>query len=204
MEKNTLILAKISIIFGFFYFCGFLHIVSYYAEFGFRFSDLNLQYYHIFYRGISMMTETPVFMVLLVLLMGALMAGEQRFSLNLNGWRLHISRLSEIAVVVAFLSALPLASNDGFAAALTDSLAKQSRLRELTSFSSADTRKEAAVRVLIDSEDPLLIVRKSSSELAVILAPDSSTRSVRVPLRTIKLGSGDYYEEKHNSMSGAE
>jgi len=130
MQDKPLIARNLTVLLGYIFFTGIVHLNSYFLEFGFRISNLNLEYYHILFRGLSVnFTNFYAFFIFLFISISIV--------LNFDGYRIKvkqakikISHIQEFSIIICFILIYVIASLDGFYVAQRDSTLSTTTLRE--------------------------------------------------------------------------
>lgn len=198
MTDNFLSISRITIVLTAIYFCGFVHIVSYYNEFGYRFSDLNLEYYHIFYRGMDVIFGNLIASALFISLSLFCLIDCSAYRIWLLGGYRKAGPILDAGIVLIFLVIWPVASMDGFRAAQRDGVGKSTLLRKVVSIKDKSNNNLPVFQGLLNQEnvDAVYLVRKSGSQIDVIAPPVDGVQGAFKPSVThILLQSGDSYVE---------
>ena len=183
----------------FVFFSGLLHLVAYYTQFGLRLSDVDLEYYHILYRGIAMMF-TDFFSMVLFLVVLLCMFGYSSSSLVNLRRPMSIKSICHFTILVCFPVAFLVAQNDGVQAARRDMDPNTSTLPKLLTIKHSTGIESVLAERLMRANRTVLLVHRSGNKLTLISPPTLPPRidvqnAIQPIITTVTLKSGDYYEE---------
>lgn len=205
LDVNILAISKLTIIFGFIFFAGFIHISAYFNEFGFRYSDLSLDYHQVFYRGIVVVTFNKLALIIFILMLLLCFIDHSTYKILFFGKYRDARNYANPIVLLLFISIWPIALNDGFEAAQRDSAPSTTKLLELTSLADKNGAENLLFKELKKSPgiDNVFVVRNSRGRLTVIAPPsDAIAGSIKPAIIHLLLKSGDSYVEKTYSYRG--
>jgi hypothetical protein len=190
------------------FFGGTIQVMSYYQEFGFRFSDLDLQYHHILFRGISLtFTNVLAFLVVFFCFL-MIMLDYSGYSLRLRGLKFSLAKAQGLAIALCFPAIFVIGSLDGFHTAQRDSAPATTTLRELVGLTK---KGEDTIEILaylqapsFDKPSRVFIVHRTSSRLSVISPPaDAQPGAIKPPVFHIPISSGVTYVDKASNNLGS-
>lgn len=197
------LIRNLSVLVSFIFFGGLIYIISYYTEFGFRYSELNIQYYHILYRGIALVFNNIAGFILLIILLISLIIPAENYRLNIK-MKPELSSISRGVVILSFPLIYIIAAGQGFKGAQRDSSPTTTSLRELVYVKSGDQSLLPAYSTLLSSlgqfQTRVFVVQKSKNHIAVIAVSElSKAGAVKPTVHTLLLRSGDNYADKESN-----
>ncbi|MFK7868919.1 MAG: hypothetical protein AB8B58_06740 [Roseobacter sp.] len=193
---------SLSIVVTLMFFGGTMQVTSYYQEFGFRFSDLNMQYHHILFRGISLTFTNPFAFIVVFLCFLMILLDYSGYMFRFRRLKLSIGKVQGLIMAVCFAMIFVIGSSDGFWTAQRDSAPKYTTLRELEKLTS-DGRDTQDILTYLQSPGlggkpgRVFIVHRSETRLSVIRPPAiAEPGAIKAKVFHIPLSSGVTYVDK--------
>ena len=196
---NTL--KSLAIVVSLMFFGGTIQVMSYYQEFGFRFSDLDLQYHHILFRGISLTFSNVLAFPVVFFCFLMILLDYSGYSMRLSGVKVSLGKAQGVAIALCFPAIFVIGSLDGFHTAQRDSAPATTTLRELVSLTKSGEDKAEILAYLqrpsFGKPSRVFIVHRSSRSLSVISPPaEARPGAIRPVVFHIPLSSGVTYVDK--------
>ncbi|MFD2741626.1 hypothetical protein ACFSUD_18860 [Sulfitobacter aestuarii] len=193
---------SLSIVVTFMFFGGTMQVTSYYQEFGFRFSDLDMQYHHILFRGISL-TFTNFFAFVVVFLCFLMIIIDcSDYVFQIRDMRLNLGKVQGLAMAICFALIFVIGSLDGFRTAQRDSSPISTTLRELVKLTNNGNDTQEILQYLQQPDfsgkvGRIFIVHRANERLSVISPPAiAEPGATKLPVFHIPLSSGVTYVDK--------
>ena len=203
---NTL--KSLAIVVSLMFFGGTIQVMSYYQEFGFRFSDLDLQYHHILFRGISLTFTNLLAFVVVFFCFLMIMLDYSGYSLRVRGMKVSLGKAQGLAIALCFPAIFVIGSLDGFRTAQRDSAPATTTLRELVQLTKSGEDVQDIMAYLAQPSfgkpSRVFIVHRASSRLSVISPPaDAAPGAVKPSVFHIPISSGVTYVDKASNNFGS-
>lgn len=200
---------SLAVVVSLMFFGGTIQVMSYYQEFGFRFSDLGLQYHHILFRGISLAFSNLWAFCVVFFCFLMIMLDYSGYSFRLGKWKISLGKAQGLAIAVCFPLIFVIGSLDGFRTAQRDSAPSVTTLRELVRLTKTGEDTEPILEFLqrpsFGKAGRIFIVHRSSGRLSVISPPaDTLPGAIKPVVFHIPIGSGvTYVDQASNNFSNS-
>lgn len=192
---------SLSIVVTLMFFGGTMQVMSYYQEFGFRFSDLSLQYHHILFRGISLAFTNVLAFVVIFFCFLMIILDYSGYSMRLGRRKIGLGKAQGLAMAMCFPLIFVIGSLDGFHTAQRDVAPCETTLRELIHLTKGGDDKlpifDHLNRPVFGKAVRVFIVHRTSRQLSVIAPYADTQRGAAKPkVFHIPIGSGVTYVDK--------
>lgn len=185
----------------FFAIFGWINTDAYYSAFGMKYQFLGLGYDHILYRGFTLLYFEWKFALVFVLIVVSIFVSRSQARFALGRFHLSGEAVSYALLAASLMAGSWLAYGVGLTSAVSDMYEDTTSLRKVTFFHSDNPSKQefwVGLRGGEDADRPsaLLVLARSSSEIAVFVPPTLRAAQPRVSVHRIRLSSNDYYTDQ--------